>query len=60
MGHEVLGVFLLGRSTDIDCTLRQGGVVAPTRRVFRQKQKRLKTIQKKFLNEDSSDVNLYV
>ena len=34
--------------------LETGGVVAPTRRVFRHKEKRLKTIQEKFLNNEYS------
>jgi len=29
MGHEVLGVFLQGTSTDIDCNLRQVGLLHP-------------------------------
>ena len=34
--------------------LEAGGVVAPTRRVFRQKEKRLKTIQEKLSNSEYS------
>ena len=34
--------------------LEAGGVVAPTRRVFRHKEKRLKTIQETFLNNKYS------
>ena len=34
--------------------LETGGVVEPTRRVFRQKEKRLKTIQEKFSNNEYS------
>ena len=34
--------------------LEAGGVVEPTRRVFRQKEKRLKTIQEKFSNNEYS------
>ena len=55
MGHEVLGVFLLGTSTDIDCMqLEAVGAVAPIRCVFRQKEKRLKTIQDNFSNNEYS------
>ena len=43
MGQAATEMPLLQRETD--------GVVAPTRRVFTQKEKRLKTIQEKFLNE---------
>ena len=34
--------------------LEAGGVVAPTRRMFTQKEKRLKTIQEKFSNNEYS------
>ena len=43
MGQAATGLSLLQRETS--------GVVAPTRPVFTQKEKRLKTIQEKFSNK---------
>ena len=40
-----------------EVTLRQleaGGVLAPTRKAYRTKEKRLKTIQQKFVNDEYS------
>ena len=54
MAHVVWGVFLQGTSTDIKwCTNTKIKVFAGTRRVFRQKEKRLRTIQEKFSNKYS-------
>ena len=39
-------------ATEVLLQHETGGVVAPTRRVFRQKEKRLKTIQENFSNNE--------
>jgi len=55
--HEIVELFKTEQTaTEVSLLqLEAGGVVEPTRRVFRQKEKRLKTIQEKFLNEYSLD-----
>ena len=57
--YELVGLFKTEQAAT-EVTLRQlkqveaGGVLAPTRKAYRTKEKRLKTIQQKFTNDKYS------